>query len=531
MGFFNWGRPEKKAPRKKEINMTPEEAYRAGADALRAGDTAEGLPLLEYAAERGSSAAAYRLGLYWDSAAWEAHKQNDMKGFHARIRTATDYYLAAALGGNINGRSALNRRTQDAEYAAGLLKQHPELVQAPEEPKAPPRPDSEVRAEALAAAKAADEKGDYAGALERYTLAAERHSGEAMLRLGEMYEQGLGAAADPDKAFSWYQKAGESVGGGEGRRNCLRLCREQYERYKNGPEEDKALLWCTRAAGQGDDDARYLCGAMYEKGIGTPADKARALQFYEAAADRGHVESCFKRGLFYSKGLGTGKDPERALAWLLYAARAGHAEAQYHCGNLFRDGLGTQRDLGRALYWYEKAAGQGCGPAEGSCYSLCGEHPELAEEKPLSWYEEAGEAGDVNAQFRCGVVWYEKTEPGHMAKAIYWFEKAAEQGNVQAQYNCGVAYNQSSEPTYNTEKALRWFREAAEQGQPKAMLSCGVLCYGDFELFGDETYRDDARRWFRMAAEQTKDEDVRERARKILDTQSYWDPGYRPLDR
>lgn len=519
---------EERERRKRAIVMTPEEARWAGAMAFREGNISEGLPLLEYAAENGNPEAAYTMAWYWDQVAQEASQEGDTEGFQSHTRTADDYYLISALGGGTDSRRYLNNRARKGdEYAAELLRKHPELAQDPPDPKAPLKLD--VRAEALAAAKAAYEKEDYAEAIKQYTLAAEHNSGEAMLRLGEMYERGTGTAEDPDKAFLWYRKASNAASVQEGGENCLRICWEQYQRY-TGRQEDKALLWLTRAVDLGNDDARYLCGTRYENGVGTPVDQARALWFYQTAADRGYVEAQFKCGLFYSRGLGTEKDPARGLAWLLLAAREGHAEAQYNCGVMYRNGIGTPKDPGRALYWFEKAAGRSYPPAEEDLYLLLQEHPEFLEERPLSWLEEAGEAGDTEAQIRCGITWYEKSEPGHMAKAIHWFELAAEQGVVLAQYNCGVAYNQSSESTYNTTKALHWFKEAAEQGHPKAMINCGVLYYGDFELTGDEHDRSESRYWFRKAAEQTEDEDTRKGAQEILDTKEYWDPLYHPLD-
>ena len=66
---------------------------------------------------------------------------------------------------------------------------------------------SGVRAEDLAEADEAFDRGEFVTALELYEALANQQDPTATYRLGLMYEQGLGTDADPTAAASWYQKA------------------------------------------------------------------------------------------------------------------------------------------------------------------------------------------------------------------------------------------------------------------------------------------------------------------------------------
>lgn len=78
---FDGTRADPKAPA-----PTPFEAFRSGAQALRAGQTAKGLNALEYAAEQGHAAAQWKLGRMY--AEGDGVKQNDVRAFEYFSRVA-----------------------------------------------------------------------------------------------------------------------------------------------------------------------------------------------------------------------------------------------------------------------------------------------------------------------------------------------------------------------------------------------------------------------------------------------------------
>jgi TPR repeat protein len=61
----------------------------------------------------------------------------------------------------------------------------------------------------------------------------------------------------------------------------------------DGVEEDKAeaLRYFQLAAEQGDADAQFNLGLMYELGEGVAQNQAEAARLYRLASDQGHCDS------------------------------------------------------------------------------------------------------------------------------------------------------------------------------------------------------------------------------------------------
>lgn len=90
-------------------------------------------------------------------------------------------------------------------------------------------------------------------------------------------------------------------------------------------------------------------------------------------------------------------------------------------------------------------------------------------ENPLTLAEQ----GDVDAQFRSGMVYFWGVNTDR-EKAEFWLTKAAEQGHAEAQLRLGQIYNRKN--TYKDYKqTMFWFQKAAEQGNAEAQLRLGLL--------------------------------------------------------
>ncbi|WP_374278564.1 tetratricopeptide repeat protein [Azonexus sp.] len=90
--------------------------------------------------------------------------------------------------------------------------------------------------------------------------------------------------------------------------------REAAQRHRQGDTAAAVAIW-QRWAGQGDADAAYNLGLVYQHGDGVPADPARALIWYRAAADKGDKPAQFQIGLMYQNGEGVAADPAEAHRW------------------------------------------------------------------------------------------------------------------------------------------------------------------------------------------------------------------------
>src|SRR5438445_9767441 len=82
--------------------------------------------------------------------------------------------------------------------------------------------------------------------------------------------------------------------------------------YKGGDYRTAFEMW-TKAAGQGNADAQFGLGAMYDNGQGVAQDYQQALSWYRKAADQGNAEAQVNLGLMYGKGRGAPRDYAQSL--------------------------------------------------------------------------------------------------------------------------------------------------------------------------------------------------------------------------
>jgi uncharacterized caspase-like protein len=123
---------------------------------------------------------------------------------------------------------------------------------------------------------------------------------------------------------------------------------------KNRFKPEKAFAMFTEAADKGDPEAMFELGKLYEKGIGTNQDVAKALSLYQKAADLGFSDAINDLGFLYYQGaVGQKPDRKKAVALFLKAADLRHPQAMYNVAALIDDGAvegKTPDDAGRYLY-------------------------------------------------------------------------------------------------------------------------------------------------------------------------------------
>lgn len=154
-------------------NLTPFQAFRIGAQALRAGDTKSGIVSLEYAAASGHPIAQWKLGRMY--AEGDGVKQSDLRAFEY-FRNIADAY-ADELPGTARARFVSNAFVALGGY---YLEGIPEL----------------------------SIKSDPDRAREMFTYAASYFGdADAQYQLGRMYAEGTGGVKDIRQAARWLQLA------------------------------------------------------------------------------------------------------------------------------------------------------------------------------------------------------------------------------------------------------------------------------------------------------------------------------------
>lgn len=101
------------------------------------------------------------------------------------------------------------------------------------------------------------------------------------------------------------------------------------ELYKSASEGNKTALDQLRTrAEQGNPEAQFSLGWIYDNGQSVPTDAVQALAWYRKAAEGGNSEAQNNLGWIYENGAGVPKNAALARNWYLKAAEQGYADAQ-----------------------------------------------------------------------------------------------------------------------------------------------------------------------------------------------------------
>ena len=110
-----------------------------------------------------------------------------------------------------------------------------------------------------------------------------------------------------------------------------------------GCAEATELASVRRCAEQGDAQAQFNLGLMYDMGDGVPQDDAEAVRWYRRAAEQDFANAQTLLG----------------AKWYRLAAEQGDATAQSNLGLMYARGEGVPEDNVLAYMWLNLAAAQG----------------------------------------------------------------------------------------------------------------------------------------------------------------------------
>ena len=175
-------------------------------------------------------------------------------------------------------------------------------------------------------------------------------------RLGDLYEHGLGVAANPKLAFDWRMKAAS--------RGVLQAQVKIGKMYQEGvgvgKDIDQAIYWFHRAATEGNAEAQYSLGKIYHYGSDTEVDRAAARSWFEKAAQQGYEGAIMFLNLVESIGYQIDEGWHNRLPGLRKLADDGDLEAEYQLAQRYEHGIGgVKKDTAIAVDWYRRAAAGG----------------------------------------------------------------------------------------------------------------------------------------------------------------------------
>jgi hypothetical protein len=113
------------------------------------------------------------------------------------------------------------------------------------------------------------------------------------------------------------------------------------------------------------------------------SDYATALRLFRPLAEQGNAQAQFNIGRMYQNGQGVAQNTAEAAKWWRKAADQGDATAQNELGFMYANGLGVQQNSAEAAKWWRKAADQGNAMAKDNLAVLYAHFPALADDAQI----------------------------------------------------------------------------------------------------------------------------------------------------
>jgi len=296
--------------------------------------------------------------------------------------------------------------------------------------------------------------------------------------------------------------------------SCPSFADEPAKKAEASKEENlpTAVVWYMEMAKNGDADAQYNLGSVYETGFGVKADVLEAVEWYKKAAEQDHQLAQLKLGILYILGDGVRQSIIKGTNWINNAAENGNkfAAALYSkvlspdvvldttADEIIRKikpfiDLGEAKSIAKLDTILQKQkkkekekepelAERFTGPSKntlGKEIEVNNDVPDFIankdaaprnlEDDNLAFLQREANAGNLEAQYQLGRMYDigDKLERDPQ-KAITWYTSAANQGYDEAQYRLALVYLYGLGTTRNLSKGEELLTKAAKQNHPVA---------------------------------------------------------------
>ena len=237
---------------------------------------------------------------------------------------------------------------------------------------------------------------------------------------------------------------------------------------------------------EGDADARYYLGRMYEQGQGFEPDPFKAMEIYRKAAGEGSEKAQLKIGNAYYTGQGEDKSYKDAFFWYSKAAENNSFPAQYNIALMYEEGLGVKKDAVKSFSFYKKSADQGYAPAQmalGRMY-LKGVGTPQDFSQAVFWYKLAADQGNSKAQMELADLYGNATIRGlpfNIVGAHTYYNLVAAYGTSPAKEEAAQKRDtlakrmRSEEVSLAQGRALKWKKKTREESLPRLAIADSLL--------------------------------------------------------
>ncbi|MEQ8666162.1 MAG: tetratricopeptide repeat protein [Rhodospirillales bacterium] len=127
--------------------------------------------------------------------------------------------------------------------------------------------------------------------------------------------------------------------------------------YLDGPDglkdPKKSFRLFKQSSQQGNAEAFFQLGRLYELGLGTETSFSEAARAYATAIRlTGHRRALLALGMMHFQGQGVVHSEVKAAEYFRQAAEQGEPAAQFLMGRIYESGFGVPRDPIEAYKWY-----------------------------------------------------------------------------------------------------------------------------------------------------------------------------------
>lgn len=164
---------------------------------------------------------------------------------------------------------------------------------------------------------------------------------QAQYLLGRMFEQGDGVKRNTSEAAKLFRLAADQ-GHDQAKQRLSQL-------DTTGGEDSVVVDWYLPAAREGDIEAQYNLGYMYETGWGVGTNDIEATRWYEQAATGGHDQAQLRLGMMTVLGMGVDKDRAAGVNLLKQSATNGNRIADKLVQEVFDSGQLTDAEVEKLL--------------------------------------------------------------------------------------------------------------------------------------------------------------------------------------
>jgi TPR repeat protein len=185
-----------------------------------------------------------------------------------------------------------------------------------------------------------------------------------------------------------------------------------------------------KARNQGDAEAQYQIGIVFNGGIGLDKNEDEAIYWFKKSADGNYYKSFWRVGFYYRM------KENFNLAFILYekGAERGCCYAQCSLGYFYSNGLGTAVNFEKAVYWFQKSVEAGNAVAMnnlGMMYEF-GQYLEKNIIKAYELYLKSAMLNNDTAMLNLSIVLTDGEIPEDKHTAREWLILAKELGNKYA---------------------------------------------------------------------------------------------------